>query len=397
MLPAAALSTPAQTSNELYLATGRRRLRQDIDAFLTWAEGAAAGPEVLQRRYAVLRLKFNVILSQFDLFSEALSQRSERDNGLWLAGLDVAAADGLTLPRVGFEAPPVVCYLSRGLGGAIRRARTRLPGGGSNPVALILIPRERMVGAGIASSLFHEVGHQASVLLGLIDSVRAALRARRGLAWELFARWISEILADLWAIARVGVVSTVGLISTLTLPRRFVLRFNPTDPHPIPWLRVLLSCALGQALYPHPQWSELAESWRAYYPRRLSDGAVGALAGALEPRLGDFVELVLGHRPPALLGLSLSEALHVPDCDPRRLAEAMRRWRADPAAMRRAPPSRVLAVIGQARFDGRISPDEESRVVSDLLTFWALRDTIDSATLRARASARHLPAARLAS
>ncbi len=62
---------------------------------------------------------------------------------------------------------------------AIRRARTRLPGGGKNPVAIIRIPRERMVSSGIASSLVHEVGHQGAALLGLFDSVRAALLEER--------------------------------------------------------------------------------------------------------------------------------------------------------------------------------------------------------------------------
>jgi hypothetical protein len=52
----------------------------------------------------------------------------------------------------------MVCYLDRGHGAAIRRARTRLPGGKSNPVAVIRVPRERMISHGIASSLIHEVG-----------------------------------------------------------------------------------------------------------------------------------------------------------------------------------------------------------------------------------------------
>ena len=37
-----------------------------------------------------------------------------------------------------------------------------------NPVAIIRVPRERMVGHGIASSLVHEVGHQGAALLGLV-------------------------------------------------------------------------------------------------------------------------------------------------------------------------------------------------------------------------------------
>ena len=34
-----------------------------------------------------------------------------------VSGLDVAAQDALTLPERFFKAPPIVCYLHRGLGG----------------------------------------------------------------------------------------------------------------------------------------------------------------------------------------------------------------------------------------------------------------------------------------
>src|SRR6185295_9630530 len=104
-------------------------------------------------------------------------------------------------------------------GAAIRRARTRLPGGDENPVAVVRLPRERMIGAGLASSLVHEVGHQGAALLNLVESLRAALSATpargglAGTAWGLWNRWMSEIVADMWAVAKVGIASTAGLIS----------------------------------------------------------------------------------------------------------------------------------------------------------------------------------------
>src|SRR5215472_14124308 len=148
MLPAAALSPAAQAGIDQYLISGRRRLRHQIRRYIEWLRGAGRGaaPVEQQRRFTFLRLRFNLALSQLDLFSDAVTQRSEHETGLWLSGLDVAAQDALDLPGGYFRAPPVVCYLHRGLGGAIRRARTRLPGGGENPVSIIRIPRERMIG-----------------------------------------------------------------------------------------------------------------------------------------------------------------------------------------------------------------------------------------------------------
>src|SRR5262249_54984752 len=159
--------------------------------------------------------------------------------------------------------PPVVCYLDRGFGAAIRRARTRLPGGGQTPVAIIRIPRERMVGSGIASSLVHEVGHQAAALLDLVNPLRLRAQTERrnagrhDRAWQLWESWMSEMVADFWSVAMIGVGSTLGLMGVVTLPRAFVFRTAADDPHPMPWVRVQLSCALGNALYPDPQWARI--------------------------------------------------------------------------------------------------------------------------------------------
>jgi len=380
MLPAAALSPAAQVAIERHLVHGRRDLRAHIEDFLAWLEGSVArraAPRDLQRRFVQLRLRFNVVLSQFDLFSDAIAQRSEHETGVWLAGLDVVASDALRLPGSYFESPPIVCYLDRGPGGAIRRARTRLPGGGSNPVALIRVPRERMIGSGIASSLAHEVGHQGATLLELLASLRPALAGMQTTEanapiWALWECWIGEVVADLWAVARVGVASTLGLIGVVSLPRSFVFHVDPGDPHPVPWIRVKLSCTIGQALYPHPQWERLARLWDSFYPLDASTSRLVPLLDDLQASLPALVDLLLEHRPPLLAGRTLGEALSGPERHPDALARLHREWRTDSSALRRTPPSLAFAVVGQARADGEMTPEEESQLLADLLTAWAL-------------------------
>src|SRR5215831_1230884 len=221
MVPAANLLPAAQSAIDQYLMSGRREFRRMVRGFLAWLQSPGARQATAaeaQRRFAYLRLKFNAALTQFDLFNDVITQRSEHESGVWLSGLDVVSADALALPGGYFTPPPVVCYLDRGFGAAIRRARTRLPGGGENPVAIIRMPRERMVSYGIASSLVHEVGHQGAAMLNLIESIRPALRRMQGagspqaIAWRLWERWISEILADFWSVARVGISATLGLM-----------------------------------------------------------------------------------------------------------------------------------------------------------------------------------------
>ena len=386
---AAAVSPGAQTAIESYLAKGRCALRELVLRFIRWlrtADGQAAAPAAAQSRFTILRMRFNAILSQFDIFADALVQRSEHDYGIWLGGLDAVAADALELPGY-YETPPVVCYLDRGHGAAIRRARTRLPGGGENPVAIIRIPRERMVGSGIASSLVHEVGHQASALLGLVNSLRPVLigmqqkGGREQVAWQIWERCISEILADFWAVAKVGVAATTGLMAVVSLPRAFVFRINLNDPHPFPWIRAKLSCALGRALHPHPQWDRLEALWESLYPIAGLDEERTRLIGILEQTLPSFVALMVNHRPRALRGSSLGEALSVAERQPDRLAALHEEWKRAPRRMQTAPPTLAFAVIGQTRAEGKISPEEESRLLADLLTYWALRGTLDMSEL----------------
>lgn len=397
MVPAANLLPAAQSAIEGHLIAGRRELRRLVHGFMGWLDSGAAqraSAAEAQRRFAYLRLKFNAVLTQFDLFSDVVTQRSESESGVWLSGLDVLSADALALRGRYYRAPPVICYLDRGPGAAIRRARTRLPGGGTSPVAVIRVPRERMIGSGIASSLVHEVGHQAAALLGLVDSLRPVLRGLQqgagdgAVAWGLYERWISEIVADFWSVARIGVAAPTGLMAVVSLPRAFVFRINVDDPHPVPWLRVKLSCAMGDALYPHPQWARLAAMWEAFYPTRGLDAESLRLLDRLQALMPAFVSVLVQHRPAALRGRTLAQVLDVAQRRPARLSALFRLWTRVPALMYRAPPSLVFAVIGQARCDGRLSPEDESLLLGKLLTHWALASTLDTTQACAAAQGR---------
>jgi hypothetical protein len=380
MVPAAALQPAARAAIEACLAAGRRELYHQVTEFLGWLEkhGARAGAEEVQRRFSFLRLRFNAVLTQYDLFSDVVTQRSEHGNGVWLAGLDALADDALGLP----DRPPVVCYLDRGPGAAIRRARTRLPGGGDNPVAVIRVPRERMVGSGVASSLIHETGHQGAALLDLVNPLRAALQLRqhndpeRAEEWRMWERWISEIVADFWSLLRVGIVATLGLLAVVSLPKVFVFRLNGDDPHPIPWIRVLLSCAMGRAVYPHPQWDRLEQAWLQFYPPSGLEPEVSAMLDRLRACMPDFVELLVRHRPRALNGPTLAQGLGMAQRQPAQLLHAFRSWERAPERMYSAAPTLAFAALGQARSDGLLAPEAENVLLARLLTHWALRGAL---------------------
>lgn len=197
------------------------------------------------------------------------------------------------------------------------------------------------------------------------------------MAWTCWERWISEILSDLWAVARLGVSATVGLMAVVSLPRNFVFRVDLEDPHPAPWIRVKLSCAMGQALYPHPQWKMLARTWEAFYPRDGLDAKRQQLFRLLEQHMPRLVRLLLEHRPARLTGRSVAEAIGCANRQPERLRELFQRWQTTPALVRETSPTLAFAVIGQAKMDGTITPEAESTWLANLLRYWAVTITLN--------------------
>lgn len=396
MVGAAALSDAAQLAVELHMRRLREGLGERIHAYLAWLSGPAGrgvSPPVAQRMFVQLKLLFDALLHQLDIFADVVSQRGEHDTGVWLAGLDALASEALAVPGVPQPATPLICYLDRGMGAAIRRAGTPLPGGASNPVAVIRIPRERMLGSSLASSLVHEVGHQGAVTLGLLDSLGAVFQARKeeqGGSWGWWRLWLLEIIPDFWAVSRLGVTATQGLMEVVNLPRALVFRITPGDPHPFPWMRVKMSCALGERLYPDPQWRRLAALWESCYPRQGVAADTLAVIDQLEAGLPEMIETLLSHRPPSLGGRSLEQAFRAPDREPARLRALLPELQRSGGRLTHGSGTLFFAVTGQALADDRLTPEREAAWLSGLLTRLAMK----RALLERRACA--VPVARTA-
>jgi hypothetical protein len=235
-----------------------------------------------------------------------------------------------------------------------------------------------MVGSGIASSLIHEVGHQGAELLNLNTSLRLALAKKQAIsanvdAWKMYERWISEITADYWAMAHLGIAATLGLMGVVTLPDYFQFRLDLEDPHPAPYVRVQLSCAFGKSLFPHQQWDKLWNLWTLFYPTEGLPKAKQELLRQLDEEMPDFIELVNQHRPPSLKGKRLSEIFPLKDRQPLHLRQLYHQWKSQPTLIERAPPTLVFAVMGQAKSDLVLQANEESQILSQQLRNWAFR------------------------
>ncbi|MBE7173294.1 MAG: hypothetical protein INR73_22165 [Williamsia sp.] len=380
MVKGASVSNEALKSVIELLEKGKKLLYASMSKFIDKVNASQKehdDPARLQTEFTILKLRFNSILDQLDIFADVLSQRAEHEVGIWLCGLDVLAEDGLTPCKGYFDPPSMMVFLERGHGAAIRRARTRLPGGDLNPVAVIQIPRERMVGSGIASSLIHEVGHQVAESMDINKSLRTqlALRQRPGSpnidAWKHYERWISEITADYWAMGQLGIAATLGLMGVVTLPKYFQFRLDLDDPHPAPYVRVQVNCAFGKAFFPHPQWDRIWNLWKLFYPVEDLPEDKQILLEQLEEELPDFVELVNNHKPLSLNGRSLQDLLPVQQRQPATLQQLYQQWKKQPLLMEKAAPTLVFAVMGQAKSDLVLQADEESQILTQQLRNWA--------------------------
>ncbi len=381
MVKGASVSSKALKEIVLMLENSKNVLRKSISEYISQIESERQQPnhepEQLHQLFAIKKLRYNSILDQLDIFADVLSQRSEHEVGIWLSGLDVLAEDGLQVCKNYFDVPSLMVFLERGHGAAIRRARTRLPGGDENPVAVIQIPRERMVGSGIASSLIHEVGHQAAESLSLTKSLRAAIAEKKReaapnqAAWQHYERWISEIIADCWAMGHLGISATLGLMGVVTLPKYFQFRLDLDDPHPAPYVRVKLSCAFGSKLFPHPQWQRLWNVWQTFYTTNDLPSHKKQLLNQLQQEENEFVDMVLHHQTPALKGKTVADIFPYRQRQPSMLQQLFEQWKRKPQLIEQAPPTLVFAVTGQAKHDLVISANEESKLLTDRLLNWA--------------------------
>lgn len=381
MVKGAEISWSAMQKVSQMLQKSKSKLHGGIKLFLLklgQSREEKKPPEWLQKDLVILKLRFNSILDQMDIFADVLSQRSEHDTGIWLSGLDALSEDGLKVGMSYFdEMPDLMVFLERGHGAAIRRARTRLPGGDQNPVAVIQIPRERLVGNGIAASIIHEVGHQGAELLGITQSLRTQLQQiqaqqpEKSQWWKYFERWISEIIADYWAMCHLGIAATTGLMGVVSLPKYFQFRLDLDDPHPAPYMRVCISCSFGKLIFPDPAWDILWGLWRRFYPLQGLPQVKVELIDRLQKLIPEFIDMVHQHRPSSLKGKSLGEIFPIAERQPGALDQKFKEWQSNPKLLRTAAPTLVFAVFGRARFLGDISPKKESIILTQQLRNWA--------------------------
>jgi len=204
---------------------------------------------------------------------DILTQRCSPLLGTLLSGCDVLAWDALykNHPALAIIEPPIV-FCDRGFGASILREGVPLYGNERNPLPTIQIPYSKLMEQYNLSSILHEAGHEAMVRLGLVSvlpkCVRAALDSVSApdSIIDLYSMWMFEIGPDFWTFCNCGMAEAATIKEILSLPTKLVFQVSPTDPHPNPLVRVLLSFQWCKYLWGSGLWDQWENMWLEAYP-----------------------------------------------------------------------------------------------------------------------------------
>jgi hypothetical protein len=144
-------------------------------------------------------------------------------------------------------------------------------------------------------------------------------------------------------------------------------------------VRVLLSCAIGDRLYPDRQWGRLASIWESMYPIAGVGPRLASTIAGLRETIPELVTVLVEHRSPRLRGRSLGQVLRNPTLGRASLLDRFRSWAADPNTMAAEPPTTAFAVLGQARASGQLTPEREASLLHELITHWAVASALETA------------------
>ena len=245
-----------------------------------------------------------------------------------------------------------------------------MPGGNLNPMALIEIPYTRLMEKCNLTSILHEAGHEVMVRLGLREilpvMVRAALKRQSAPkeVQEYFALWMSEIGPDFWTFLCSGIAAAGGIREILTLPPAMMYRVSWTDPHPPPWLRVLLNFEWCRQTWGTGIWDDWEREWLALYPLKLAPPAARKLLKEGQSVLPIVARALLQTRFKTLGGRAIAGLFNLNVLSPHHLQRRIVGGKVDLRGLR---PCEHLGVFRWLKEKIRPAPERMDRMMADWL------------------------------
>jgi hypothetical protein len=357
---AARLLSPLNRGARAYLEQSQNRLAaQALNALLGKCE-----------------LELSKAYTFFDTYMDVLTQRRTPELGRLLAGCDVLAHDGLKKnhPALALIEAPLV-YCDRGFGASTLREGIRIAGRSVNPMPLVQIPYSRLKEKYNLTSILHEVGHEAMVRLGLRTALPKAFRqalARAGAPaaiQDLFALWSTEIGPDFWTFCCCGLGAAGALREILALPPQHIFHLSWTDPHPMPYLRILLATDWCRQQWGSGLWDEWEKEWQTLYPLPLASSEAQEFLVQGLKYLPVISRVLLHGRFPSLHGKTIPSYFNFEVLSPIELQRRLPSKQQRTLNLKGLPPAAQLAVFRLVKEQGTLAEAQ----LDEVMKHWLLR------------------------
>jgi hypothetical protein len=354
------------------------RLRRDGEVLDARLRAARSVAHLLSLRRDVVGYRGEIgrVETVLAFFAEAVKSRTTPKLAAILRGCDVLAGMSMdaVLRPLGRRTPPVLTYIDKGLGASIMRAGLRLWDPESiNPVAAIKLTRH---GLGRPTALIHESGHQVAAIVGWNGELAQLLE--RGMApagaeiSAIWGSWASEIAADAHAFAHTGFASLAGLHDVVSGDPRSVFDLRLGDPHPVPYLRVLLGVVMSRRFYGAGPWDDLGDAWQAAYPLDSAPRSSRVLIDASLPLLDRAVELTLRTPARCFGGRALVELVDPARVSPAQLAALARTAGAALGTSTHWLGTEALRMLALSGYRAATEPERAAEVLAQY-QLWMLR------------------------
>lgn len=352
-----------------------RQLTASAERLLARVQQVEAAPDGTADRdvnaaLGEIELDLSKAFTFFDTYMDVLTQRRSPELGPQLAGCDALAEDALRRDHRALRdiIRPLV-YCDRGFGASFLRDGVPMPDGSANPIPLIQIPYARLREKHALTSVLHEAGHYAFNRMALHEPLANAVSAALCAAGhapdlgELYASWMRELGPDFWTFGSAGAAHASGLRELLALPARVVLKIEPRDPHPPPFLRVLLAFAWCRRAWGAGDW----DAWEADWLRTFGDGGIEMAAG--RAAIPAVTAMLFTTRFAALDGRTLPDLFDLDTLRPADLLGRMRGLNQESREFLLLRPSVQLCVFRLTHESARATPE----VIDHAMTRWLMR------------------------
>jgi hypothetical protein len=194
-------------------------------------------------------------------------------------------------------------------------------------------------------------------------------RARAGGSiTDLFALWSSEIGPDFWTFCASGLAAAAGIREILALPPSHVFRIPWSDPHPPPYLRVLLAFECCRQQWGRGPWDRWEQEWKALYPLSRVTGESQRVLQEGVACVPLLARALLTTRFRALGGRAIPQLFQLSSLAPGALARAADGAAAGTLRLTGLSPGVQLAVFRVVK-ERRVYPEETlDRIMTDWLT-----------------------------